>query len=1157
MAPADGDDASEATSDSDASGDERTSSSECGSYEGSRASPTELDAVARGIRPEQAYVGVARALLLRRELRQVSATPLSAAKGTSSPPPRDAPPPPHVVSKWVRELSPLRSVRQSLPRASSGPSPYVPAHPASSSRHDGAPRDLRRPPSPTDYSEQEWDRDSPRRSLVSRSRRSRAPGFDPDAELFRPRHPRRLSAISRWRELAAPHGPHESTDGAPGPLRHAPAPLDPETLELYEAAVFGGGRRPSPAPSEEYRRVTYARGDMRFAHATPIVHVCIPRARRFLRVAVVDTPADVLDPLGVARAGTVPMAALQESTFLLPRPAIALSIRVRQMASMPSWPEPIRDRDHAREESMGAEFTRMKEMVAHYTEVEHPELIARNMAPPTTYHGTWDVGGPKKSISKSRRAKPKRGKYERPRRDRERLYIQGLFVNKDRIHRAAAFVGGRYCILCVFGVGITGRMPRLQHVAENVKSVPRHLIIDAFDPAACMSVSVPVTLAELSELFDHNDWIFAPGRKRDMCRAVLDRLCFSQSEEAERFMRTHGRAVQKKSLALARGPDGSPTRAQARSVAEPAPVALPPRSTANGVVVIGNDVMFLSNVPRQAVVHARVMMLAYARAKHESTQRNAAAAELERLAAGRGAQMPRRRSSVTFVAGERIDAKEMSRWLETRDGVKAAPDDFSSVAVLSKGSGTLVAASGATGVGRRRLSVVDVEVVGSVGDNVLPPRRSTSAGAAVAQGRRRAAFRGGTRLDASDAAPGLRVSTRLPIGAHALQPSDPDMRIVYRTARRLSGRLFLVTVSEDLTQPQNFHIAAYDPVSSEVYEQRLSVADLHSSILVVNSATPDGGGVSSAARHAAADPVRVSAADGSVHTNAWRLPSTAARRRRAASPLAHARAAAASSSASSRAVAPSNHPARARATLSLRHDTRPTAGRRRSNAERAASALKRQAGSSGTMHQPEGTAVSQKSAARTWRSKSLSALRRTAAAGQHARSLDECRRLVNIWRAMPVVSCALSVRRPIWHDATVVLGLPNAVASGGPATRRALRPPRQRSTREVLVAFNSGVLPSAFSAVLVPNNAAKWPPPPAWSRAHRYEAARRLVRLLDHTGTRLDVCGRSGLPGVDTVVRASAATAGEFTESHGCRAVSGDCGTHFVAGAPLHHAKVP
>lgn len=780
----------------------------------------------------------------------------------------------------------------------------------------------------------------------------------------------------------------------------------------------------------------------------------------------------------------------------------------------------------------------------------------------------WDIGGLKQSIAKVRVRK--HGKYARARRDREKLYIQGTFVNKDRIHRAAAFVGGRYCILGVFGVGIQGRMPRPLHLAEGSKAVPRHLIIDAFDPAACMSVSVPVTIEELSELFDHNEWIFAPGRKRELCRALLDRLCFAQSEEAAAFLRRHGKRVRRKLLTLS-----SPPPLTGPGAPEPRP--LPPKSVTGSVLVVGNDLMFLSNMPRPPQVAERVTMRVFEREARAAEEAAVAAAEAARLAAHTRVALPRRRSSVTFVGGEGLAGEDLAKWLEAGGGRgRAAPpprgDDFSHVAVLSKGSGTVVAAGGAGGVARRRLSVAgagNVDVVsdpGGAGGAYRP-----SAVAHYLRGRMRAAARGGTRAAASDATPpGLLPGGRIPIGAHPLQPSDAEMRIVYRTARRLSGRMFLVTVSEDLTQPQNFHITAYDPLASQVYAQTLSIADVHGSLLLAEPAADDAGGSGTAPSNVGAGAVVPAAAAAAEDptAGAWRKPTTPARRRRSASPLALAmaatrRAAAAADEArgeagatTAAAAAPPAQRGRARATLALRHDTVSPPRRRRSIATPATPAVAAAAaagdgagagGGSSLLDERRGARGRAKRSAATaasatrpplapttaggavaalagrQRSKSLAPV----AGGPTAPSLLECTLLVESWRGTPVVECAVSVRRPVCHGVTLVLGAPNEISSGPLSLRRArggTSPSAHPapSHREMVVAFNRGQRASAFSALLIPQSAAAWPAPPLWSRAHRYEAARRIVCLLRHTGSALDLCGRTGLPERSAMVRACA-----------------------------------
>jgi hypothetical protein len=318
------------------------------------------------IRPEQAYIGITRALVMRREAaaaapRDLGAETLPRVAGLELP--RIESSSPLVPSHRAAAAARLRGFRSSPYMTRADEQRAAAAAEARARLQAGqlSSADL--------YSEEEWDRDTPRANQHPAAATSHHLALGPEEEQFRPRHPRRLRAISRWRELAAPPGPHESSSLESGaPLTRVatapgPGPLDPATLSEYEAAVFGAPVPRSHPPGEEFRRL------------------------KFLRVAVVDTPADVLDEHGVASRGALPMASLEERSLWLERPVIPVTIRVRQLASMAAWPEPLRNRDYVPEESTGAEFARIRAMIAHYLEVEYPEVLLKRAAPPTIYRG--------------------------------------------------------------------------------------------------------------------------------------------------------------------------------------------------------------------------------------------------------------------------------------------------------------------------------------------------------------------------------------------------------------------------------------------------------------------------------------------------------------------------------------------------------------------------------------------------------------------------------------------------------------------------------------------------------------------------------------------------------------------------------------------------
>lgn len=81
---------------------------------------------------------------------------------------------------------------------------------------------------------------------------------------------------------------------------------------------------------------------------------------------------------------------------------------------------------------------------------------------------------------------PHRDRYYRPRRDYLKVAIEGGHTHRDRLLRRAAMIGGTYCILTVYGMGIHGRV-----FGEGLK-IKRYLLFEAYIPDRCMKHTLEV-----------------------------------------------------------------------------------------------------------------------------------------------------------------------------------------------------------------------------------------------------------------------------------------------------------------------------------------------------------------------------------------------------------------------------------------------------------------------------------------------------------------------------------------------------------------------------------------------------------------------------------------------------------------------------------------
>ena len=106
-------------------------------------------------------------------------------------------------------------------------------------------------------------------------------------------------------------------------------------------------------------------------------------------------------------------------------------------------------------------------------------------------------------------------------------WIDGFPLRQSLLHMESRMISNDYSLCAVHGMGITGRVYN-----EGEARVPKFLQITVHTPGDCGKYQIRVMVSELPDLLADEPSLLLPGRKKEMCKALI-KLCYFEYSKSD------------------------------------------------------------------------------------------------------------------------------------------------------------------------------------------------------------------------------------------------------------------------------------------------------------------------------------------------------------------------------------------------------------------------------------------------------------------------------------------------------------------------------------------------------------------------------------------------------------------------------------------------
>ena len=120
----------------------------------------------------------------------------------------------------------------------------------------------------------------------------------------------------------------------------------------------------------------------------------------------------------------------------------------------------------------------------------------------------------------------------------EKVFTDGVLINKTLLLREARMLGSTNVIISIFGMGIAGRV-----YFETVSS-PRFLLFDAFVPSLLAKCELRIDTHELRSILGEDEGLLKPGLKLQLLSSLQRRLYVETNDQGETELKIrHGKLL--------------------------------------------------------------------------------------------------------------------------------------------------------------------------------------------------------------------------------------------------------------------------------------------------------------------------------------------------------------------------------------------------------------------------------------------------------------------------------------------------------------------------------------------------------------------------------------------------------------------------------------